>query len=551
LRGYRDGYDREAPFALPKPGSAIPGARNCSFALVGRSDAPPLHFEFAAVAGRTTKCPRLHLTPLTSAYYFSYNILSIDYYLIPEDGNLPPVCANVLIIDREESTRNSCVHLLRSLGFEPHVADSSAGALTMLKRERFDVILAEANGLAHTQGEFLRIIRHDFPNTEVILMTAPGASVKPGSAVDEGKFEFITKPLNTHDVKRVFGRLVEKHQERQAEERLQEQWSKPTPGLEGLIGSSPAMQKVHRTIIRVAAKRHPVLILGESGTGKEVVAHAIHACGPWSHRPFVPIDCAALPANLLESELFGHLRGAFTGASQERRGLLAFADDGTAFLDEIAELPVELQVKLLRALQEKEFKPIGSNERIRFEARIIAATNQDLEAAIERGRFRKDLYFRLNIVRIKLPPLRERREDIPALVDFFVRKHKTSEDSATSFSSEALFRLMTYDWPGNVRELENCVQRALAMGTGPEILVRDLPSSVFQRVSRRSSSRESRTLKDLERHAILQALQATQGDRVRAAKLLGISKTTIYRKLKEYGLEDDLGQPSSSIEQTS
>jgi two-component system response regulator HydG len=314
----------------------------------------------------------------------------------------------------------------------------------------------------------------------------------------------------------------------------------------GLSGASARMQKAYHLIAKVAVTRDPVLILGESGTGKELVAHAIHAKGPWGDQPFVPIDCGALTPTLIESEMFGHVRGAFTGATHDRQGLLAAAGEGTVFLDEIVELPVELQSKLLRALQEREIKPLGSNERIQVKARIVAATNQDLEVAIKRGTFRKELYFRLNVVSIKLPPLRERREDIPGLVRFFLEKHKADLGGIRGVSDEAMARLLSYDWPGNVRELENCIQRALALGVAPEIRVVDLPSNLLYLLGEpRHDPQTLATLHALEQRAILQALEATQGDRLRAAKLLGIGKTTIYRKLKEYGLEDVADSPPS------
>ena len=307
----------------------------------------------------------------------------------------------------------------------------------------------------------------------------------------------------------------------------------------GFSGASPRMLKVYHIITKIAQKRDPVLILGESGTGKELVARAIHSQGPWRDRSFVPVDCGALTPTLIESEMFGHVRGAFTGATQSRQGLLVAAGEGTVFLDEIVELPVELQPKLLRVLQEREIKPLGSNARIPVKARIVAATSQNLEAAIRRGAFRKELYFRLNVVSIKLPPLRERREDIPGLVRLFLSKHKANLAGITRVSDEVMARLMNYDWPGNVRELENCIQRALALGTTPEIQVGDLPSNLLYSVGQpRRDATALATLQELERRAVLQALVATKGDRLRAARLLGIGKTTIYRKVKEYGLED-------------
>jgi two-component system response regulator HydG len=297
------------------------------------------------------------------------------------------------------------------------------------------------------------------------------------------------------------------------------------------------MKKVYRLISKVALQRHPVLIMGESGTGKELVARAIHTHSPWRDQPFVPVDCGALPPTLIESELFGHVKGAFTGAAQARQGLLAAAGSGTVFLDEVGELPIELQSRLLRTLQEHEIRPLGSNERIRFEARIIAATNQDLEAGIKRGTFRRDLFFRLNVVSIKMPSLRDRKEDIPELVRHFLARFG-SEKPVTQISDDALGRLMSYDWPGNVRELENCIQHAVSLGSGTFIQMQDLPSAMLYHLARKPSSRQDlTTLRALEQQAIRQALQATGGDRVRAAKLLGIGKTTIYRKLKEYGID--------------
>jgi two-component system response regulator HydG len=302
------------------------------------------------------------------------------------------------------------------------------------------------------------------------------------------------------------------------------------------------MRKIHRLISKVALQRHPVLIVGESGTGKELVARAIHTHGPWKDEPFVPVDCGALPPPLIESELFGHVKGAFTGATQSRQGLLAAAGSGTLFLDEVGELPIELQSRLLRALQEHEIRPLGSNAPIRFDARIIAATNQDLEAALKRGAFRKDLFFRLNVVSIKMPPLRDRKEDIPPLARHFLARFGNAQ-AMTQISDDALGCLMSYDWPGNVRELENCIQRAVSLGSGTFIQVQDLPSAMLYRLARESSQQDATTLQALEQQAIRQVLQATGGDRVRAAKMLGIGKTTIYRKLKEYGIKASPSDP--------
>ncbi len=444
---------------------------------------------------------------------------------------------SVLIVDDDLSVRDFCAEALTSLGFEAQCADTAEAALISLGTGLFDVVLTDVRMPGLSGADLLKIVRQDYPGVDVVMMTGFGTVASAVQAMKQGAYDFLTKPLKLDDLHRVFQRLVEK-QELAAENRVLREQLKAHQGFANLIGTSPKMQKVYRLLLKVAPKRHPVLIIGESGTGKELVARAIHAYSPWSMKPFVPVDCGALTPALIESELFGHVRGAFTGAVQTRQGLLAAAEGGTVFLDEIAELPVEVQAKLLRVLQEREIKPIGSNARTRLEARIIAATNQDLQAAIRRGGFRKELYFRLDVVSIKLPPLRERKSDIPLLVHYFIERHGGSEASVSGISAEALNRLMSYDWPGNVRELENCVQRALALGSGSNIQVRDLPSNLLHHGSRAAEEAGVEPLKEQERRAIFQALETTHGDRLRAAKMLGIGKTTIYRKIKEYNLDE-------------
>ena len=320
----------------------------------------------------------------------------------------------------------------------------------------------------------------------------------------------------------------------------------------GFAGNSVEMQRVYDLIEKVAPKRHPVMIYGESGTGKELVARAIHNLAPWSQGPFITADCGSLTPTLIESELFGHIRGAFTGASATRQGLLAAAGGGTVFLDEIGELPLELQSKLLHVLQEHEFRPLGSTECTRLNARVIAATNQDPVLAVKRGAFRQDLYFRLNVLCISLPPLRQRRSDIPLLVRCFIARQGGAEDGFQGVSDDTMFQLLNYDWPGNVRELENCITRALTLGTPPLIQKKDLPPSLLNAPEPTTEVGSLATLQELERKAIVDAVQVTGGDCLRAAKLLGIGKTTIYRKLKEYrlagrGLEGEPGSGSERI----
>jgi transcriptional regulator with PAS, ATPase and Fis domain len=307
-------------------------------------------------------------------------------------------------------------------------------------------------------------------------------------------------------------------------------------GFHDLVGASLLMQRLHEVITKMSLHRYRVLILGETGTGKEIVARSIHFSGPRARKPFVPVDCAALTDTLIESELFGHTKGAFTGATHSHRGLFEAANEGTLFLDEIGELPLHLQAKLLRAIQEGEIKPVGSTERTAIDVRVIAATNRNLEEGCRNGTFRQDLYFRLNVVQIKLPPLRERKTDIPLLANHFLQKFSALHASVCTISEDALRRLTSYDWPGNVRELENVIERALALGSSLIINVGDLPSEIqhvpAERIPNRDQGDEVMPLEELERRAIVRTLRQTGGDRVAAARALGIGKTTLYRKLK-------------------
>jgi two-component system response regulator HydG len=300
------------------------------------------------------------------------------------------------------------------------------------------------------------------------------------------------------------------------------------------------MQRVYKIIQRVSLHEYPVLILGESGTGKELVAKSVHFSGPRKDRPFVPVDCSSLVPTLIESELFGYVKGAFTGALHGKQGLLEAANGGTLFLDEIGDMPVDMQAKLLRALQEREVKPVGSTERRHIDVRIIAATNRDLDLAIKAGTFRQDLYFRLNVVQIKLPALRERKSDIPLLVMSFLEKFSLSQQTSRDISEDAMRQLIAYDWPGNVRELENAIERAVALGSGPLVHVADLPSNLqYPKTERLPEANELVPLEELERRAILRTLRETAGDKLAAARILGIGKTTLYRKLKQYHVESE------------
>jgi len=317
-----------------------------------------------------------------------------------------------------------------------------------------------------------------------------------------------------------------------------------TPAYKELIGTSPKMQRVYKLIEKVSQHNYPVLILGESGTGKELVARSIHFSGPRCSRQFVPVDCSSLAPTLIESELFGYVKGAFTGAVHSKQGVFESADGGTLFLDEIGNLPVDMQAKLLRVLQEREVKPVGGNERVSVNVRVIAATNRDLDAAVRQNTFRKDLFFRLNVVQIRIPPLRERKTDIPILAQAFLEKFVDPGGSVPILSEDAMSMLTSYEWPGNVRELENAIQRAVALRSSPILHSGDLPSNVQNDPGSEPLVADDKTvpLDEMERRAILQALQETYGDKLAAARALRIGKTTLYRKLKQYQLQPDKKQ---------
>jgi DNA-binding NtrC family response regulator len=442
----------------------------------------------------------------------------------------------VLLVDADPSMQEQCARILRDCGCEVRVADSGVPALALLGTGKFDAVLVDFRLASLGGGDLPAAAKGAQPGVNIILMVEGMGNPLPDQVLRLRGYHLLTKPLRIEELARALQAPPS------AAPPLPPEPVTAVSGLApeefaGMVGTSERMKKIYRLISKVALQRHPVLIMGESGTGKELVARGIHMQGPSHDQPFVPVDCGALPPTLIESELFGHVKGAFTGAAQSRRGLLAAAGSGTIFLDEVGELPIELQSRLLRALQEHEIRPLGGNERIRFEARIIAATNQDLEAGIKSGAFRKDLFFRLNVVSIKMPSLRDRKEDIPELIRHFLAT-LGNEKSVAQISDEALGHLMSYDWPGNVRELENCIQRAISLGSGTFIQIQDLPSALLYNLARKSSSRQDQgTLQALEQQAIRQALSATGGDRVRAARLLGIGKTTIYRKLREYGMD--------------
>jgi two-component system response regulator HydG len=444
----------------------------------------------------------------------------------------------VLIVDDQEAVREVCTSLAQGLGYRSTGVASGAEALKILEENPADVVVSDIRLPDMSGIELLKKVKEQSAAMPVIMMTAYASVGTAVQAMKLGATDYITKPFDAEEMRLLLQAAVRRLQ-LETENRVLREQLKARSSFGNLIGVSPQMQRIFRLISKVSQNRYPVLILGESGTGKEVVARAVHYNGPDRDRPFIPVDCGALVPSLIESELFGYVKGAFTGANQNREGLLEVADGGTVFLDEIAELPVDLQAKLLRAIQEKEIRPVGSTRRVRVEVRIIAATNRDLEAAVAEGSFRKDLFFRLNVVSIKLPPLRERAVDIPLLIEHFLEKYNRAGQTSKTLNDEATATLMNYDWPGNVRELENCIERAVALSSGPVMGPSDLPSSMHHPVAAAggNGTPSIRPIADLERDAIMNALSQLHGDKLLAAKLLGIGKTTLYRKLKEYALE--------------
>lgn len=451
-----------------------------------------------------------------------------------------PRTLQILIVDDDVSIREACKQIAASLGYGVAVAGDPATAYRLAEAEQPDVVLLDLK-LGGTSGlQVLEELKRRRPETEVVLITGFASVASAVQAMKLGASDYVTKPFHAQELKQLLERMS--RQLRLAEEnRTMRDQGRGRRGLGGLVGATPEMEKLFRIIGKVASSTHPVLIQGESGTGKELVARAIHFSGPYRDKPFIPVDCGALVPTLVESELFGYVRGAFTGAVRSKLGLLAIAEGGTIFLDEIGELPVDLQAKLLRALQEKEIRPVGSNRSVPISVRIVAATNRDLEVAVQHGSFRKDLYFRLNVVNLRIPPLRERKQDIPLLVSYILERMERATGLRRTLSEEVMERLLAYDWPGNVRELENSLERASALSSGPTLHLADMPSTLQTpplSASLPDANDGIQLLKEMEKQAIVAAVHKLNGDKLRAARMLGIGKTTLYRKLKEYGLQD-------------
>ena len=460
------------------------------------------------------------------------------------DEEMPPL--RVLVVDDDAGVRKACCEIVSNIGFHPVPAANVPEARLALRHRSADLILLDLKLPDGGGLQLLEEIKQRFPETGVIVMTAFATVSSAVEAMRIGAGDYLTKPFALEELTSVLQRSGRKvHfdlQSRRLRERLRTE-----KGMGDLIGRSPEMEKVYRILSKVAFSVHPVLILGESGTGKELVARSIHTNGPNASRPFVAVDCSSLVPTLIESELFGYVKGAFTGATRSKEGLLSAADGGTVFLDEVGELPLDLQAKLLRALQEKEVRPVGATQPVAISARVLAATNRDLTAMVAQGRFRKDLYFRLNVVNLKLPPLRQRRDDIAVLAAYFLERIEKETGAPHSFSADAVRLMKDYDWPGNVRELEHAIERACALSSGPILHMADLPTQL-QDFRAHAAEQAQPTIQasqgampivsiaDMEKRAILETIRQVNGDKLMAARLLGIGKTTLYRKLKEYGI---------------
>jgi two-component system response regulator HydG len=432
----------------------------------------------------------------------------------------------VMVVDDEPGIREICRRVAVECGLRVLSAETTDRALALLEQHPVDIVLSDLK-VPQTGGiELLRRIRSSARSVPFMILTQDAAIESSIEATKLDVCNYVTKPVHVDDLQSKLMRIV-RELEHNDENRLFQEHLRAGPGFGGLIGISRKMQELYKMIQRVSHHTFPILILGESGTGKELVARSIHLNGPRKHMPFIPIDCSSLVPTLIESELFGHVKGAFTGATQGKRGLLEGAQGGTLFLDEIGDMPVDLQAKLLRVLQEHEFRPVGSTERISVDTRVIAATNRNLETAIREGRFRQDLYFRLNVVQIILSPLRERKTDIPLLLRFFLKEFSEPQRPEPTIPEDVMANLMAYSWPGNVREVENVVQRAIALGSASDLYFEDLPSN-----PKRALDQENLLpLREIEHRAIERALQETCGNRNNAARLLGIGKSTLYRKL--------------------
>jgi DNA-binding NtrC family response regulator len=445
----------------------------------------------------------------------------------------------LLVVDDDDDLRELLVAGLGAQGYDVVGCASAEKALAALVDQCFDVILADLNLPGMNGIELCERVIEERPEQVVMVITAFGSMKSAIAAIRAGAYDYITKPFDVEAVALRIGRVVREQRIRDEARRLRAV-VEVKGSFGGILGSSSAMQKVYDLLERVSDSEASVLVTGESGTGKELVARALHDRGPRREGPFVAVNCSAVPENLLESELFGHARGAFTDARSDRMGLFSQANGGTLFLDEIGEIPLLVQPKLLRALEERKVRPVGANAEVDIDVRIVAATNRDLEAAVEEQRFREDLYFRINVIHVDLPPLRSRGTDVLTLAQHFLGRYalRAGKD-VRGISPTAAQRLCDYEWPGNVRELRNCMERAVALTRYTDVAVEDLPERVVK--YRRShvvvasdDPSELVPMEEVERRYILRVVETVSGNKTMASKILGLDRKTLYRKLERY-----------------
>ena len=464
------------------------------------------------------------------------------------ETNSPPITIRILVVDDDEAHAQAVAESLADESTDCTIANSGEKGIELIEGENFDVIITDLrmddfDGLA-----ILRKTKEELPEAEVIVLTGYSSVNSAVTAMQGGAYTYLTKPLDITELRQAVQKASDRirllRRNAQLSQRLDERF-----GFEGVIGSSPAMHKVIEQLKNLASTDATVLIQGENGTGKELAAKALHQNSPRKNKPFVPLNISALPESILESELFGHEAGAFTGAASKRIGKFEYANGGTLFLDEVGEMPMETQIKLLRVLEDRMITRIGSNEEKSINVRLLAATNADLKQMMEAGTFREDLYYRISVVTIFLPPLRERRVDVPILTDHFVKEFSTRYGKEVQgVSRGARQALMAYDWPGNIRQLRNTVERMLILDTDGLLDVNDLPEDISPLAGEDLDGSAfagagvdtlaGRPLKDVEAFYIAKALELSGGNREEASKMLGIGERTLYRKIKEYDLKD-------------
>lgn len=442
--------------------------------------------------------------------------------------------ANILIVDDDREIISSIKRMLKKEEYTIFSAIDGESGLEIIEGNDIDIALVDYQMPGMNGIELLKQLKEVSPEIEVIIITGYGTIQSAIEAMKLGAYDYITKPIDITELRRTLRHINEKQELIVENLRLREEL-RTKSSYNGIVGQSPSMVAMYRTIIKASERNTSVLIQGESGTGKEVVARAIHTASPRSAQPFVVIDCSSVSIQVIESELFGHVKGAFTNAFAAKKGLLEEAEGGTVFIDEVTEIPLDTQSTFLRVLQEREIRRVGSNRPTPIDVRVIAATNRNISQEIEQGQFRLDLFYRLNVIPIMVPPLKERLEDIPLLIRHFMEEFRTTQGQFESISREALAVLMGYPWPGNVRELRNVIERIFVLNRGETIETAHLPVELMEAVPP-AKAMCSGKLSDIEKQAILHALKTADGDRIRAAKILDIGKSTLYRKLKTYGI---------------